>query len=200
MEEFEKYIATQSLQLAHSGEYQHALSLAESGLSYFESTKVKELATIYRSHLPVSLANMEVFATDYGMLGTSESRNKYLEDNYGNVYVSSLSVYQGSITFLSNFKYQTLRGTVAFPKGVTRGGQQISATLTIYGDGNQIARFSDVSDTSSPTFFELSISSYERITMTWECKGANIWHNWGHFATIFDGAFIPIPLALPEVA
>lgn len=36
----------------------------------------------------------------------------------------------------------------------------------------------------------------EKIKLKWSCEGMNIWGDWGYFATIFDGMFIPIPKEL----
>ena len=199
--QFEQYVREESLRLAKEGKYQNALSLAESGLNYFTSPKVIEVAEVYRSHIPVILGKMELFQnkTDGGSFSSKTfNTNKYLEDNYGNVYENSVSVGCGSVTYLVNFKYQKFTGTVAFPKGLESDGPRKSATLIIYGDGNKIASFSKIDDSSKPEQFSLDISSYEKITLKWLCEGYNIWQDWGYFATIFDGIFEPIPMALPE--
>ena len=199
--EFEAYVIEESLKLAKEGNYQNALSLTESGLNYFTSTKVTELSTIYASYIPVILGEMEMFQnnTQGGMwVSKTDETNKYLEDNYGNVYENSLSVGHGSVTYLVNFKYQTFSGTVAFPKGVESDGARESATLTIYGDGQKIKEFIKVNEATKPEAFSLDVSSYERITLEWSCAGMNIWEDWGFFATIFDGMLVPIPIELQE--
>lgn len=197
---YEAYVVAESLRLANAGEFQHALSLAESGLNYFTSTKATELAMVFKSYIPVILGEMEIFQnkTEGGSwMSKTDDTDKYLVDNYGNVYANSLSVGCGSVTYLVNFKYQTFSGTVGFPKGLESDGFRESATLTIFGDGEKIAEFVNVNDTSKPEAFSLDVSSYEKITLSWECKGSNIWSDWGYFATIFDGVFIPIPLDIP---
>ena len=191
----------ESLKLAKEGNYQNALSLTESGLNYFTSTKVTELNTIYASYIPVILGEMEMFQnnTQGGMwVSKTDETNQYLEDNYGNVYANSLSVGHGSVTYLVNFKYQTFSGTVGFPKGVESDGARESATLTIYGDGQKIKEFIKVNEATKPEAFSLDVSSYERITLEWSCAGMNIWEDWGFFATIFDGMLVPIPIELQE--
>lgn len=201
VKEFETYIIDESLRLAREGEYRHALSLANSGTNYFNSTKVEELVLIYTSYIPVILGEMEIFEnkTEGGSwVSNTNKTDKYLEDNYSNTYEHSLSVGCGSLTYLVNFKYQTFRGTVAFPKGLETDGARSSASLYIYGDGEKIAEFLDIDSGSRPQYFELDISRFERIQLKWECKGYNIWEDWGYFATIFEGEMIPIPLELPE--
>lgn len=199
--EFEEYVISESLRLAREGEYRHALSLANSGTNYFSSTKVEELAMIYTSYIPVLLGEMEIFENDTeggSWVTKTNKTDKYLEDNYSNTYQHSLSVGCGSLTYLVNFKYQTFRGTVAFPKGLETDGARSSASLYIYGDGEKIAEFLDIDESSRPAYFELDISRFERIELKWECKGYNIWEDWGYFATIFEGELVPIPLELPE--
>lgn len=201
LKDFEAYVISESLRLAREGEYRHALNLANSGSGYFESAEVKELALIYTSYIPVILGEMEIFEnkTEGGSWVTNTNdTDKYLEDNYSNVYEHSLSVGCGSLTYLVNFKYQTFRGTVAFPKGLETDGARSSASLYIYGDGEKIAEFLDIDSGSRPQYFELDISRYERIQLKWECEGYNIWQDWGYFATIFEGEMTPIPLELPE--
>ena len=201
LDAFEAYVTAESLRLAKTGEFRHALSLAESGLTYFESTRVTELAVIYRSYLPVLLGDMEIFANNTkggSWASNTNFTDDYKEDNYGNTYSHSLGAGCGSLTYLVNFKYQTLSGTVAFPKGLETDGARSSATLTIYGDGEEIAVFAGFNETSRPQTFNLDVSSYEKITMKWSCEGYNIWRDWGDFATIFDGQFVPIPIPLPE--
>ncbi|MBP3323729.1 MAG: NPCBM/NEW2 domain-containing protein, partial [Clostridia bacterium] len=104
----------------------------------------------------------------------------------------SVSVGKGYITFLLNYKYDKFEGTVASPKGEESDSYRTSATLTIYGDGDEIAVFRDFSDTSRPQDFSIDVSPYEKVTLSWSCKGSNIWEDWGYFATIFDGVFIPV--------
>lgn len=199
--EFEEYVITESLRLAREGEYHHALSLANAGTNYFSSVRVEELIMIYISHIPVILGEMEIFENDTeggSWVTKTNETDKYLEDNYGNTYKHSLSVGCGALTYLVNFKYQTFRGTVAFPKGLESDGPRSSASLYIYGDGEKIAEFLDLDESSRPQTFELDISRFERIVLKWSCEGYNIWQDWGYFATIFEGEMIPIPLELPE--
>lgn len=199
--DYEAYVISESLRLAGEGEYRHALSLTEAGLGYFSSTQVSELAMVYRSYIPVILGEMEMFQnnTDGGMWATkTDEANKYLQDNYGNVYEHSMSVGCGSVTYLVNFKYQSFSGVVAFPKGLESDGARSSATLLIYGDEEFLAEFTGMDEASKPQVFELDIHAYEKITLKWGCEGYNIWRDWGDFATIFDGTLIPIPLEIPE--
>lgn len=200
LRKYEDYVINESLRLARAGEYQQALSLAETSLHYFSNAQVKELIAIYKSRLPVILENMPIFQnnTEGGSwLTKTDKINKYLEDNYGNTYANSLSVGRGSITYLVNYKYETFSGTVAFPKGLESDSFRESATLTIWGDDEKIAEFTNVNEATKPEAFSLDISAYERVTLSWSCKGGNIWDDWGDFATIFDGVFVPVPLDLP---
>lgn len=198
---FEKYVIEESFRVASEGNFTHAVSLTSSGLSYFTSATVTELHAIYLSHIPVNLGDMEIFKNDSkgGSWATyTNETDKYLEDKFGGTYSHSLSVGCGSLIYHLNFKYQTFTGTVAFPKGLESSSARESATLTIYGDDQEIAVFRDVTDTSKPQEFSLDVSSYEQITLKWSCEGYNIWEDWGDFATIFDGVLTPIPLDLPE--
>ena len=198
---FEAYVIAESFRVATEGNFTHAVSLTSSGLSYFTSATVSELHAIYLSHIPVNLGDMEIFKNDSkgGSWATyTNGTDKYLEDKFGGVYTHSLSVGCGSLTYYLNFKYQTFTGTVAFPKGLESSSARESASLIIYGDGQEIAAFRDVTDTSKPQPFSIDVSAYEQITLTWECEGYNIWEDWGDFATIFDGILTPVPLPLPE--
>jgi len=200
LSEYETYVIEESLRLAKDEEYQHALSLAEAGLQYFTSAQVTELVMVYKNHITVILGEMEMFQNNSsgGSWGLkTDDTDKYLEDNYGNIYDNSLSVGSGTVTYLVNFKYQTFSGTVAFPKGKESDGFRESATLTIYGDDEVIAEFVNVDENFKPEFFSLDVSSYEIISLKWKCSGMNIWRDWGYFATIFDGVLVPIPLELP---
>ena len=200
LKEFESYVLSESLRLAQAGDFDRALFLIEFSSDYFTSPELTELALIYASHIPIHLGDMEIFEnkTKGGSWVTyTNEKDKYLEDNYSNCYEHSLSVGCGSLTYLVNFKYQTLRGTVAFPKGLESDNARKSASLYIYGDGEEIAKFLNFTSSSKPEKFEIDITGYERITLKWKCEGYNIWEDWGYFATIFEGLFIPIPLELP---
>lgn len=198
---FETYVIEESFRLASAGDFEHALSLTNSGLSYFTSAKVTELNQIYVSHIPVNLGDMEIFKNDSkggSWASYTNHVDKYLEDKFGGTYAHSVSVGCGSITYLLNFKYQSFTGIVGFPKSLTADNARESATLTIYGDGQEIAVYRDVTDTTKPAEFNFDVSGYEQITLTWSCEGYNIWEDWGDFATIFDGVLTPIPLDLPD--
>ena len=142
----------------------------------------------------VALGKMEIFqrktvgGSDYCY---TDKYDKYLKDNYGNEYAHSVSVGTGSLTYLVNHQYLTFSGTVACPKGVSSDDYRSSATLRIYGDGEVIAEFKGFNDGSRPEAFSINIKAYERITLEWTCKGMNVWRDWGYFATIFDGVFVP---------
>lgn len=197
---FEGYVATEGLRLAQAGEFQHAASLTASGLSYFSSARVSELHNICVSYLPVLLGEMEMFQnnTDGGSWASKTDKvDQYTEDNYGNKYAHSFSAGCGEVVYLVNFKYQTFQGNVAFPKGLDADNARSSATLTIYGDGVELLKFENMTEDSAPYSFTADIASFEKITLEWECDGYNIWEDWGYFATIFDGEFIPIPLEVP---
>ena len=199
--DFEKYVIEESFRVASEGNFTHAVSLTSSGLSYFTSAPVSELHTIYLSHIPVNLGDMEIFKNDTkgGSWATYTNKtDKYLEDKFGSTYSHSLSAGCGSLIYHLNFKYQSFSGTVAFPKGLESSSARESATLTIYGDDQEIAVFRDVTDASKPQEFNLDVSSYEQITLKWTCEGYNIWEDWGDFATIFDGVLTPIPMDLPD--
>ena len=137
----------------------------------------------------VDLGSMEIF------IQTSENSKKddlYLTDNYGNTYTHSVSVYQGSLTYLLRSQYSTFTGTVAYPKGIKRDANRASAALYIYGDDQLIAKFEEVGEDSRPQEFNIDIQPYEKIKLEWSCKGFNVWKDWGYYATIFDGKLIPV--------
>ncbi len=143
----------------------------------------------------VSIVDMDVFQnkTEGGSWATyTDQIDVYLTDNYGNTYTHSLSAGTGSLTYLVNYQYRSLTGTVAFPKELHSDDFRESATLKIYGDGKLIATFADIDDGSRPQPLYVDISAYERLTLEWTCKGDNIWMDWGHFATLFDGELIPL--------
>ena len=199
---FEEYVINETLKKAHEGDFEYAISLAKTGLKYFSSSNVSELLKIYVSHVPVRLGDMEKFQnnTNGGSgNGKTDKSNRHLTDNYGNEYEHSFSAGCGSIVYLVNYQYQKLSGTVAFPKGVDADGFRSSATLKIYGDDKEIAKFVNVSEDTKPSEISLDISGYEKVKLQWTCEGLNIWQDWGYFATIFEGTFIPIPLEIPKL-
>lgn len=196
---YQAYVVEESLCRARSGNYTSALALAEQGLNYFNSAKVTELTLIYRSYIPVLLSDMEIFLNEShggSWNAPTDMTNNYLSDNYGNQYTSSLTVSHGSVTYLLRGQYNTFSGTVACPKLNISAGRD-SATLYVYGDGKLLKTFSEFSPASSPESFTISVSGVERLQLSWDCAGYNVWENWGDYATIFDGAFFPTPLALP---
>ncbi|MBQ7802007.1 MAG: NPCBM/NEW2 domain-containing protein [Oscillospiraceae bacterium] len=200
MTRFEEYVINGSYQAA-GGDFAGAAALTASGLEYFTSEKVSELDRIYVSHLPVALGDMAISQneTKGGALDSETNKtDQYLEDKVGGVYTHSFSVGCGSVTYNVNQSYQTLSGTVAFPKSLETDATRKSATLTIYGDGKELAVFRKVTAATAPEAFSLDISACAQITLSWEVEGSGVWKDWGDFATIFDGTLTPIPLALPE--
>ena len=193
LKDYEAYVIEESLKLAREEKYEHAANLAKAGLGYFESAEVTRLLEIYKSYIPVLLGEMEIFVDKSDGLDV----DAFEEDNYGNKYEHSFSAENSTVAYLVNFKYQTFSGTVGFPKGQEADSFRSSATLKIYGDGKEIAKFVDVTADTKPQFFELDISAYEKVTLEWNCAGGNVWRNWGHFATVFDGVLVPIPVELP---
>jgi len=199
MTEFQNYVAEESLRRARSGDYHSALALAEEGLNYFTSARVTELVLIYRSRIPLQLSEMEIFLNETrgGSWATyTDVANKYLADNYGNQYTSSLTVSCGSVTYLLKGQYSTFSGTVACPKLNVNDGMD-SATLYVYGDGRLLKTFSEFNPASRPEEFSISVAGVERLQLSWECAGYNIWNNWGDYATIFGGELLPVPMELP---
>lgn len=202
--EFEDYIVNESMLLAQGMEYEQAISLIKIGLKYFSSIQLEQLFDVYTSHIPVLLGDMEIFLnnTDGGSSlsagGKTIKVDTYSEDNYSNKYEHSFYAGCGSVEYLTNYKYQTFTGTVAFPKGLDSDSFRTSASLYIYGDGQVIASFKEVNETSKPESFSLDIKNYEKIVLKWVSHGLNIWQNWGDFATIFDGSFMPVPIELPN--
>lgn len=140
----------------------------------------------------IDLGAMEIFSnnSEGGMMATyTDSRDEFLVDNYGNEYSHSFYAGHGSVTYLTNYQYDSFSGTVAFPKGAYYGAAADYATLTIYGDDQIIGTFEEFNNLSRPESFYYDIASYERIRLEWDCVGMNIWEDWGYFATIFDGQF-----------
>lgn len=201
LEGFEEYLYNQAYDLALQGEYAQAAELTAEGLSLFESETVLDLQKICLSHIPVNLGDMEIAVNDTvgGAWNTYTNKtDEYLEDRHGGSYSHSLSVGCGTLTYQVDGLYDRFTGIVSFPKGLVANSSRRSATLTISGDGVQLAVFKNFTSGSSPIRFDLDISQYQQITLKWECKGYNEWKDWGFFATIFDGVFTPIPRQLDE--
>lgn len=199
--QFEEYVVSESYRLAAGGDFTKAAALAASGLEYFTSDKVTQLQKIYLSHIPILLGEMEIFANNTKSSTDSSYTNKtdlYLEDKSGAAYSHSFSVGCGSVTYFVNYSYQTFSGTVAFPSSLEPDDTRKSATLTIYGDGQEIAVFRGVTAATAAEEFSLDISTYEQLVLLWEVEGTDEAADWGDFATIFDGELIPIPQELPE--
>ena len=199
--QYEHYVVTEAFRLAKEGSFNHALSLIESAQAHVTSSTITNLQLICISHIPVNLGDMEIFLNETkggSWASYTNEKNEYLTDNYNNTYSHSLSAGCGKLTYLVNFKYQSFTGTVAFPKGLTADNARKSATLTIYGDDQELVVFQDVTADTKPQSFELDITGYEKIVLKWTCDGYNVWSDWGEFATIFNGVLTPIPLDLPE--
>lgn len=142
----------------------------------------------------VRLGEMEIFQnkTRGGMDCTrTNDTDRFLTDNYGNTYAHSLSVGTGSLTYLLNYQYLTFSGTVGCPKGCQSDSYRESATLRVFGDDQLLAEFKNFNDGSRPESFRISVKQYERLRLEWNCKGDNVWRDWGYFATIFDGILVP---------
>ena len=154
---------------------------------------VKKAAQPVASSKNVYQVNMEIFAkqTMGGWLRTdTDKKDAYFTDNYGNSYRHSFYAGTGTVTYLTNYKYQTFKGTVACPKGIGYDPWRTSATLYIYGDGKLLKSFPHMNCYARPVPFSLNISGYERITLKWvSSDDGNIWQDWGYYATIFDGIF-----------
>ncbi|MBO5129509.1 MAG: NPCBM/NEW2 domain-containing protein [Oscillospiraceae bacterium] len=198
---YEEHVFNEVYRLAAEENYSDAAALAAQGLGIFESQRVAELQQICLSHIPVNLGDMEIASNDTvgGVWNTHTLKiDEYLEDRYGGTYSHSLSVGCGTLTYQVGHRYDTFTGVVAFPKGLTSNAAKKSATLSIYGDGTQLAVFKNFSSGSMPMALNLDISGYETITLEWTCKGYNTWLDWGDFATIFDGVLTPIPQELSD--
>jgi len=202
VQQYTDYVIQTSKDSAAEGDYETALSLTNSYLTVLESPEITALQLAYASYIPVQLGDMEFFLNkseggDWAM--ETDTKDAYLEDNYGNQYSHSFYCETGSVTYLLNYKYASFTGTVAFPKGLDSDSYRYSATLKIIGDDDtELAVFSDFDADSRPETFSLDVSGYEKLTLHWGCSGMNIWHNWGYFATIFDGILTPIPLEIPS--
>lgn len=192
---YETHVINSAKEAFQEENYEKAYNLVSAGLEYVESKELEKLHEIYKSYIPVKLGDMEIFQNKSkgGMYASFTNKvDSYNEDSYGNTYSNSFFCGKGSIQYLVNFEFQTFSGVVACPKGETYDEFRTSATLKIYGDDSVIAEFKDYNLESKAKAFELDISSYEKISLVWECKGMNIWEDWGQFATIFDGMFTPI--------
>ena len=200
-EDYEAYTRTESLKAADQGNFVKAYNLVTAALERLNSEDLKALQKVFFSRMPVLLNDMDLFkdASQGGDWNVSTiEKNDWYTDTYNNTYTHSISIGTEAVYYLVDFKYQTLRGTVACPKGITSDNARKSATLEIYGDKKLLARFENVNEFFHPNTFELDVSSYEMITFYVECEGLNIWNDWGYYATIFDAELIPIPLELPE--
>ena len=165
----------------------------------YNSQKKRVRVTVKKATSPAATSknvyqvNMDIFAkrTEGGSMQTNTDRkDAYFMDNYGNSYRHSFYAGKGTVTYLTNYKYQTFKGTVACPKGMRDDSWRPSASLYIYGDGRLLKSFQNMNCYARPIPFSLNISGYERITMEWvSSDDGNIWRDWGYYATIFDGIF-----------
>lgn len=154
----------------------------------FESNSTKETTSIITTEAirMEYIANMELFADG----SDGYNKNKFLIDNYRNIYTSSISVDSGYISYLvKNMGYTHFCGTIALPKDVKPDGYKTSAQLEIYIDEVLVFRSDTFTSESKPQQFDLDISNAEVIKISWTCSGGNIWSNWCYYATIFDGKF-----------
>lgn len=198
--EYAVYAKNTSLEAAKNGEFVKAYNLVTSALDRIDDSELKELQEIYCSHIPVLLGEMELFKdkSQGGSWGTSTYEIDQSDmDTYNNEYAHSVSIGTGFVSYLLNYKYDRLTGTVACPKGTEADNYRKSVDLVFYGNGNEILRFKEITPDTKPQAIDLDVSAYERLSIEVECTGLNIWSDWGYFATIYDAQLIPITLDLP---
>lgn len=121
--------------------------------------------------------------------------NQYLKSNYGETYKNSVTCSQGYISYLIDGKgYSAFRGIVGCPEGKHSDAFWHGAYVEIIGavGDSQTSLYvtNEITDASKPTAIEIDVSGYEVIYFKWHCVGANIWSNWGEYATIFEGMFL----------
>ena len=149
-----------------------------------------------KDDLNINLGEMEIFKKDT-VAGSnythSDQYDKYLKDTYNNEYEHSVSVGKGFLKYHVNQKFLSFKGVVACPKGKESDGfYRESTTLRIYGDDELLAEFKNFTDETEPVPFDINIAAYKMLTLEWKSKGNNAGHDWGYFATIFDGVLVPV--------
>lgn len=172
--------------------YSAAVDIVNNALTkYPENSELKEALEKYKTYKPKLLVDCEwIKNTTDEDVQENTYINDYTEDKFNNTYNTSFSLSNGSVTYYIDKKYSYFSGTVACPKGLNSDAYRESATIFIYDENeNYLWSSGDVKIDSEPQFFKVDIQGVEKLTLTWECKGANIWENWGDYATIFDGEF-----------
>ncbi len=104
---------------------------------------------------------------------------------------ASFALSNGSVSFVTKQKYSLLKGVVACPQGIEYDSYRESAKVSVYLDDDVLVwSSSQMKVDSKPQPFEIDITGSDIVTLTWECEGANVWGNWGYYATIFNGEFL----------
>lgn len=172
--------------------YSAAMTIINDALTkYPDNGKLKKELEKYKKYEPVALSSYEQLKnTTKGEVNQGTYVNDYTEDKFGNKYISSFSLSQGSVTFALNQKYSKLKGIIACPKEIEYSSYADNARITASVDNRSYIYTSNkVAVDSEPQEFEIDVTGVKTLTLTWTCDGMNAWQNWGYYATIFDGAF-----------
>ena len=170
-------------------DYEAASAVIRNALSAasFSSELLAELEPMlaeYQSYAPVALTSLEpVRKATYIEVGSKYTSKNTSTDVAGTVYDSSNMIYpyedgfslrsdtpntedDSAITFMLNYQYSTLSGTVFRPYGTLScedwGGNY--GRVIIYGDGSVIYRSNDITDSTwDPVPFTLDISGVREL-------------------------------------
>lgn len=183
--EYETAVCDSALSLQASGDPEAACAQLEQGLLLLDSPRMQALLQQIRATIPYLLGNMPMETE------TLPLRDQALEDIQGNRYDHSFAMSMGAVHIQLNGEFSRFTGTVAFPTGEVSDIYRASATLQIFGDGQLLAEFKDMDMTSWPIPFSLGVEGVQKITLAWTSEGANGQKDWGQFATVFDGRFLP---------
>ena len=194
LHEYEEDLCLQARALWEGGDGAAACALLETGLGFLDSAKMTLLLGEIRGTILYLLGDMPVLRDDTASPRTGAestvARDAVLMDARGNRYSHSFSADAGSVTFDLVGRYAVFAGTVACVNGEGSDIYRTSATLQIYGDGVLLATFKNVTNTTAPADFSLSVTGVRELTLLWTSDGANGWKDWGRFATVFDGRFM----------
>ena len=187
--EYEETVCASALALQANGDPEAACEQLQQGLLLVDSQRMSDLLRQIRASIPYLLGEMaaEQDPSSDGRL----FRDEVLADNQGNRYEHSFAAAMGTVSFDLNGRFAFFTGTVAFPAGESSDVYRSSATLQILGDGQLLAEFKHMDASSLPMPFSIGVEGIQKIALVWTSEGANGQRDWGRFATVFDGRFLP---------
>jgi|GEM_PF-3328551 len=191
--EFEAQVLQEARSFQERGDLPAACGALERGLLAVDSSSLRALLQQIRTAIPYLLGEMEILEDDtaLGEVQSTVERDLFPQDNAGNAYAHSFCAAQGSVSFDLAGRFSAFTGTVAFPAGEASDLYRASATLQIWGDGRLLGEFKHMDMSSLPRPFSIGVEGIQKITLAWTGEGANGQRNWGRFATVFDGRFLP---------